>query len=192
MPTVNPEAECEVQIRHWKPASNPPRGVLVILHGLHSHSGRYCRFATALVKAGFAVYAPDHILHGRSTPSGLPLCDITDFDYFVADARVLITRVKEAHPKIPLFAFGHSMGSLILMHTLHGNAEMHRNVSAAIYSGFALLPGPSAAAPMGQKCLFCLTKGCCGICLGKCLAGCGPMAGALKFQCCAQGGVQVC
>ena len=178
MPTSAPDADAEVAIRHWRPKDTASlRGVLVIFHGLHSHSGRWARVAEVMAANGYAVYVPDHILHGRSSPEGLPVCDISDFGIFVADARALIQRVSDAHPELPVFVLGHSMGSIIAMHAMHMNTAAHGRVKGVIYSGLALNPGPSSAAPMGMKCLFCLIKGCCGLCLGGCLAGCGPMAG---------------
>ena len=172
--------DATVAVRHWRPKDAALRGAFIIFHGLHSHSGRWARFAEVLAHGGYAVYAPDHILHGRSTADGLPVCDITDFDYFVQDARALIRRVSDEHKDLPLFVLGHSMGSVITIHALHDDADILQRVTGAVYSGFALLPGPASAAPMGMRCLFCLTKGCCGLCLGGCLASCGPMAGTWR------------
>ena len=57
-----------ISYRFWAgPAS--PRAVVQIVHGAAEHSGRYDRFAKALVANGYAVYATDHRGHGR--PPGL-------------------------------------------------------------------------------------------------------------------------
>jgi hypothetical protein len=37
------------------------RGILVIIHGLNEHSGRYLHFAELLTSCGFGVYAMDWI-----------------------------------------------------------------------------------------------------------------------------------
>ena len=79
IPTTDPDADFDLKIRHWRPAvAGAIRGVVVIFHGLHSHSGRWARVAQLLVDAGFAVYANDHYSHGRSTANGLPVCDVKD------------------------------------------------------------------------------------------------------------------
>jgi alpha-beta hydrolase superfamily lysophospholipase len=39
----------------------PSRGILVIIHGLNEHSGRYLHFAEQLTACGFGVYAMDWI-----------------------------------------------------------------------------------------------------------------------------------
>ncbi len=176
MHTCFPAADFQLAIRHWRPTTGAMRGVVIIFHGLHDHSGRYARVAAKLVGAGYGVYAPDHALHGRSSPSGLPVCDLPDFGIFVRDAQALIERTADAHASLPLFVLGHSMGTVVTIHALH-NAEVRRHVRGVVYCGFAMEPGASSAAPMGMKGLFCLIKGCCGICLGGCLAGCAPTAG---------------
>ncbi|NUS91132.1 MAG: alpha/beta hydrolase, partial [Nocardia sp.] len=44
--------------RSWVPAT-PARGVVVLVHGVAEHSGRYDYVARTLAAAGFAVYAFD-------------------------------------------------------------------------------------------------------------------------------------
>ena len=184
MPSSHTEVDFPMRIRKFMPKdASSLNGVVVIVHGLHSHSGRWTRVAGVLVEAGYGVYAPDLILHGRSTSDGLPVCDIPDFGIFVADIRALITKVSDDHAGVPLFLMGHSMGSAVTMHVMHDSAAMQSRVQAVIYSGMAIYPGASSSAPMGMKCLFCLVVGCCGPCVANCLASCGPMAGTLRFHC---------
>ena len=48
----------------WTPEE--PVGVVVLVHGLHEHGGRYRSVAERLAAAGYAGYVVDHPGHGRS------------------------------------------------------------------------------------------------------------------------------
>ena len=49
----------------WLPEGDA-RAVVVIVHGLGEHGGRYDHVGRRLAGAGFAAYAADHRGHGRS------------------------------------------------------------------------------------------------------------------------------
>ena len=46
-----------LKYRHWAPVN--PRGIVIALHGIQSHSGWYDYSSRRLADAGFAVYFPD-------------------------------------------------------------------------------------------------------------------------------------
>ena len=52
-------------VARWWPV-DAPQGVVVLIHGLGEHSGRYGHVARRLNQAGFAVLAPDLPGHGLS------------------------------------------------------------------------------------------------------------------------------
>lgn len=54
-------------VRSWRPAGQT-RAVIVICHGVNSHSGYFQWTAEQLVRTGLAVYALD--LHGRGQSDG--------------------------------------------------------------------------------------------------------------------------
>lgn len=120
----------------WRP-DTPPVGVVMLLHGLGEHSGRYEHVATALVEAGYAVEAIDHRGHGRSEG---PRAYVKKFSEFHDDL-VRFRRIVEAtHPGVPLIVFGHSMGgNLALGHVL----DHQDGVAGLALSGPALAPGAS-------------------------------------------------
>jgi lysophospholipase len=86
--------------------------VIVLVHGVGEHSGRYDHVVTRLVDAGYAVHALDHRGHGRSDG---PRAFIEDMDHAVADVDTLVDRAVAAHPDVPVFMLGHSMGGLIAL-----------------------------------------------------------------------------
>jgi acylglycerol lipase len=95
----------------WLP-DDPPRAVVILAHGLGEHSGRYAHVAAYLTAHGYAVYALDHRGHGRS---GGERVRVGSFDEFVADLRTYFEQVRATHPDLPIFLYGHSMGSLIAL-----------------------------------------------------------------------------
>ncbi len=98
-----------LHIRVWRP-QQPPRAVVVICHGVNSHSGYYQWAADQLVPAGFAVYALD--LHGRGRSDGerFYLQNMADY-VFDVDALVELARSRE--PGMQVFLLGHSAGGVV-------------------------------------------------------------------------------
>jgi alpha-beta hydrolase superfamily lysophospholipase len=106
----------EVFTRWWPIAD--PKAVVLISHGASEHSGRYDRFARALNAAGFMAVALDHRGHGHTSVfeprkavmgagGGVAVVD---------DLHELRTRVEaQVGGDVPVFLFGHSMGSLIAL-----------------------------------------------------------------------------
>ncbi|MCD4687025.1 MAG: lysophospholipase [Anaerolineae bacterium] len=95
--------------QHWLPDA-APRAVIVLVHGYAEHSSRYAHIAAYLTAREYAVYALDHRGHGRSEGART---QVRDFDEYVTDLRTYVEQVRAAHPDLPLFLYGHSMGSLI-------------------------------------------------------------------------------
>lgn len=102
-------------VRTWLP-DGEPKAVVQLAHGMAEHSGRYERLAQDLTDAGYAVWIHDHRGHGdtAATPEDEGyFCDDDGWGAAVADMRTVTTAAREAHPGLPLFLMGHSMGSLL-------------------------------------------------------------------------------
>lgn len=102
-------SEGSVFYRSWVPPAGISR-VVMIVHGYAEHSGRYAHVAEVLAAAGSAVYAEDHIGHGRSDGERAL---IADFEHVVDDLERLAEMAAAAHPDLPLIIAGHSMGGLL-------------------------------------------------------------------------------
>ena len=68
--------------------ASPPSAVVLWSHGLHEHLGRFEKLHEALVAKNVAVYAWDHVGHGRSDacPTGIPHQFANGLDAVVEDA----------------------------------------------------------------------------------------------------------
>lgn len=100
-----------VQIyRHFWPPDDTPKAIILILHGLAEHSGRYGHLVEHLVPLGYAVYSLDLMGHGRSEG---PRAYVRRFSEYTALIHTYLARVRAEYPMLPFFAFGHSMGAVI-------------------------------------------------------------------------------
>ncbi|WP_460711913.1 lysophospholipase [Nocardioides dilutus] len=116
----------------YEPAG-PPKGLILVVHGLGEHRGRYAHVAERLTALGLRVAVPDHRGHGKS---GGPRCDTRDVSDYTADLETLrkLTLVDGA----PTYLLGHSMGGLIALdYALDHQADL----AALVLSGPLVLPG---------------------------------------------------
>jgi alpha-beta hydrolase superfamily lysophospholipase len=105
----NGRAGTRIFMRSWRPQEQP-RAVIVICHGVNSHSGQYLWAAERLQAEGFAVYAYDHRGRGRSAGPRFYIDDIEDY---TQDLGTVIKLVKEREPGLKIFLLGHSAGGVI-------------------------------------------------------------------------------
>uniref|UniRef100_A0A5B6YSG6 Putative monoglyceride lipase n=1 Tax=Davidia involucrata TaxID=16924 RepID=A0A5B6YSG6_DAVIN len=98
--------------RSWFPVTGEMKGIMIIIHGLNEHSGRYAQFARQLTSCNFGVYAMDWIGHGGS--DGLHGY-VPSLDHVVADTGAFLEKIKVENPEIPCFLFGHSTGGAIVL-----------------------------------------------------------------------------
>lgn len=101
-----------VVIQDWPLAPDVPlRGVVIVVHGLGEHAGRYDHVAKALNAWGFAVRGYDQFGHGESggTRGGLP----TDTRLLDDLADIVDSTRARMRKKTPLIVLGHSMGGLV-------------------------------------------------------------------------------
>ncbi|GAA5058289.1 alpha/beta hydrolase [Nocardia callitridis] len=97
--------------RAWLPKA-PARGVVVLAHGVAEHSGRYEHVGARLTTAGFALYALDHLGHGKSEGAK---ANIESMDSAADNLAALLDLAVGEQPGIPKFLLGHSMGSVIVL-----------------------------------------------------------------------------
>ncbi len=97
-------------LRSWQ-AENP-RAVIVALHGMNDYSNAFSLPGIWWAEhAGLTTYALDQRGFGRSPAFGYWVGDRT----LIADLRAALAAVRRAHPGLPVFVLGHSMGAAVVM-----------------------------------------------------------------------------
>lgn len=86
------------------------KAIILIIHGLAEHLGRYEYVKKQLLSQGYGVYSFDNRGHGRSEGNR---GDINRFNDFIEDTDTMVNLIKENHPGKPIYVLGHSMGGFI-------------------------------------------------------------------------------
>ncbi len=123
----------ELYHQKWEP-DEPAAAVVVLVHGVGEHSGRYPYLVGPLVEAGYAVYGYDHRGHGRSDGRRV---HVDRWSEYRDDLKTFLGVVAREQPSSPVVIYGHSMGSLVVLDYLLHSTE---GLSAAVISGVALEP----------------------------------------------------
>jgi alpha-beta hydrolase superfamily lysophospholipase len=101
--------------RLWEPCS-PPAGVVVLVHGIGEHIGRYAHVAAAFCAAGYVLTGFDLRGHGQSAGKrGYT----ASYQALLDDITVFLDLTRQSQPDLPLFLYGHSLGgNLVLNYAL--------------------------------------------------------------------------
>ena len=129
-----------IVIQDWPlDAHAPLRGVVILVHGLGEHAGRYAHVAAQLNSWGFAVRGYDQCGHGES--GGLRGSLPTD-TRLLDDLADIVDSTRARMPKdTPLIVLGHSMGGLVAARFV---SLAMRPVDGLVLSSPALDPGLNA------------------------------------------------
>src|SRR5262245_55066473 len=106
----------------WRPEGKKARAVVVIVHGVNSHSGYYAWPIEQLVAAGYSVYALDHRGRGRSDGERFFIQNVSEY---VDDVATFIRAAKAKEAGLPVYVLGHSAGGVIsCVYTLDHQSEI--------------------------------------------------------------------
>lgn len=94
---------------YWQAASERQR-VVIVVHGIGEHFGRYDHVAKHLNQAGYHVYGLDHRGHGKSEGTRNHVDNDTQF---ISDLKQYVDAIKTKHSDSKFYILGHSMGSVI-------------------------------------------------------------------------------
>lgn len=130
--------------RYWGLLESQPRSavevpLIILVHGLGEHSGRYETIAKAFQTLGFQVLAYDHRGHGRSPGQRGALAFK---DSLTRDLNVVVQYAMEKYPCKSIGLFGHSMGGLVVTRYL-ANALVDSEDSKADAIQFCVLSSPA-------------------------------------------------
>lgn len=116
----------------WEPEQRAPKAVVCLVHGLGEHTGRYDHVGGFFTKAGYAMLGFDLRGHGRSGGQRGHASSIEDY---LKDIDLLLAQARLRYPGLPLFLYGHSLGSVL---TLHYCLQRKPDLKGVIVTGAAL------------------------------------------------------
>jgi len=97
-----------IYYHNWKVVR--PRGIIVIVHGIGEHSGRYGNLIQTLADDEISIYALDHRGHGHSEGKR---GHVNAFKEYTDDLKTLFQLVNAENQNLPIILLGHSMGGVI-------------------------------------------------------------------------------
>ncbi len=97
-------------LQSW--SAEDPKAIILALHGMNDYSGAFARpGAWWAGEAQITTYALDQRGFGRSPDFGRWVGG----DTLIADLRAALAAVHDAHPGLPVYVVGHSMGAAVVM-----------------------------------------------------------------------------
>lgn len=99
-----------VEIFFQKWVVQKAKAVIILVHGIGEHSGRYGNLLKSLAGKNISVFALDHRGHGRSEGKRGHIDSFMDYIY---DLKLFTEFVKEENRGLPVVLYGHSMGGVI-------------------------------------------------------------------------------
>ena len=120
--------DARIYFQSWLPEGDP-KAMLLIVHGLAEHSGRYMNVVNHFLPLGYAVHGFDHPGHGKSDGTRVY---VERFEDYTDTLKIYFDRIQ---PGKPVFLVGHSMGGLIgAVYLLDHQSEL----TGAVLSGPAV------------------------------------------------------
>jgi len=111
-----PGSSDNVQLSTAVIAPESPKAIIQLVHGMAEHKERYFPVMEYLSGKGFACVICDLRGHGQSvsSPNDLGYMGKGGTKGLVDDVHLLTAWARQRYPGLPLYLFGHSMGSMIV------------------------------------------------------------------------------
>jgi alpha-beta hydrolase superfamily lysophospholipase len=123
----------ELFYQRWQPDVEP-RAIIVIVHGVAEHCGRYMNLVNSLLTGGYEVWGYDQRGHGHSPGQRVY---INRWGEYREDLKAFLDLVGKQEPGMPIFLYAHSMGALVALDYLLHYSE---GLQGAIISGAPIEP----------------------------------------------------
>ncbi len=122
-PIIHSE-ECTIKVGRRKVVydrtlGDPLKAVILMIHGLGEHKGRYEALKEEMARHGLSSYMPD--LNGHGKTEGIR--GYASFPLFFQLLDSMVSLIQEKHPMTPIGLFGHSMGGLLCIRYLQENQK---------------------------------------------------------------------
>lgn len=111
------------------PVNADTKGIVVIVHGMAEHGARYRYFADSLFRKKYAAFVLDLRGHGKTgEETGVfgHFADADGWNKVLGDIRQICEMIAAEYPQMPLYIFGHSMGSVLVRCCLSRFGQMFK------------------------------------------------------------------
>jgi alpha-beta hydrolase superfamily lysophospholipase len=142
---------CKLYYKIWEPEATPVKAVVIFVHGVGEHIGRYNRLVEGLVPAGYVLAGYDLRGHGRSDGQR---GHIDSWEDYRGDLKLFIDLVRKLFPHPQVFIYGHSLGAMIVQDFL---IDYQDGLAGAVLSGTPIVP--TKVAPPHQVLLVKILSG---------------------------------
>lgn len=120
------------------------KACVVVVHGMCEYQNRYVEFATYLKDHGYYVMTYDQIGHGDSAMGEFGYFGKNGWNRLIHCVDQAVQRVKNLYPKVPVYVFGHSMGTIVVRCYLQ---QHDKDIDGVILSG---APNTPAITKLGR------------------------------------------
>ena len=122
-----------------------PKAVIQFVHGMEEHKGRYEKFAEYLSKEGFTCVTSDLRGHGNNAPILSHISNKYGDKLLIEDQKVIRKYIHKTYKDLPIYLFGHSMGTIIARVLMQTDADKYKKVALSGYVNPNPIAGIGAA-----------------------------------------------
>ena len=125
--------------QYWEPKQQTTNAVVILVHGMGEHSGRYSDFVVPeFIDKGFAVISFDHFGHGH-TEGKRGHCP--SYQALLDSVKQVFLKAKEVFGDKPTFLYGHSMGgNVVLNYIMRRHPDIKGGIITSPYLRLAFQP----------------------------------------------------
>ena len=135
--------------------ASSPKAVVQIVHGMEEHKDRYDAFAEFLASKGLTVITSDLRGHGKNAPILSHISDKKGDKLLIEDQKVIRKYIEDKYPNLPVYLFGHSMGTIISRVLIQSEGDKYEKVALSGYVN----PNPVAGVAVCLTHIVCCFKG---------------------------------
>ena len=110
-----------------------PKAVIQMIHGMEEHKERYYDFCEFLAKEGISSVVSDLRGHGQDAPLLSHISDKKGEKLLIEDQKKIREFIAEQFKDVPVYLFGHSMGTIIARVLLETEGDQYEKVALSGY-----------------------------------------------------------
>ena len=110
-----------------------PKAVIQFVHGMEEYKERYEPFATFLAEQGYTCVTSDLRGHGKNAPLLSHISDKKGDKLIIEDQKQIRKYIKKTFKDVPVYLFGHSMGTIISRVLIQSEGDKYEKVALSGY-----------------------------------------------------------